>query len=826
MSKIAVAAFAALVSIAVAQQQPEQMCANNVVAGYSKPLCDARVKPGKRDIKVNLQNMRPSDPFINFNVRTWTGLKDGNGNPSGFTTAELLARYKGYVLPNDDMYYGTPRFEDWDPSSATHCALICNLKDDCHGFSFKLGTCWVMGSTPILQTSIGWTSYVKATASTRDTITLENPSFLPNSGVATLDALTGSTQCDAYAGLKEPCTFDQVAGTTSNYESLLGDFDPYLMLSTPGAGKWTGAAPSQFEESLVSTANGKTVLGTMYDSDPNNFAPPDADCGCEYENYKSSIISGSSSGYGFFESAFKSDAGEFLNGFWLQGPESEINILKVENGVASVSYHCFTDQENQEASADITITGVDITATTTATLFYTAEQITWLVNGKIVHSIATPVCLQGMSMRPILSIEVGDILPTTTGLASGASMGSMEIDYFRRWDTTFVADEPSSYPPMSTVSAIPFCAINTTLFGTPGATSPAWSPPAAYLSEIGAGANGYGGNFGGLYKGPVPPAPAGKAWKAECGTRQLSQRRLGRVMYNMTISQCGAVCLQTGGCANFWWGQREGNACRMFMDFLPSFKRDTMVTQDLRGNVLMTLVDSGLSAPVFDSFGSAHTPFVCPTVDDETGFERNCYTAPKAFGTRANVNVNKIGGSTIKSEISVVDFGCPYDRTEFVNAAGNRKASACFTTEQALLDERCIATDASGAVNELCPKKNNNFYLPRGDITPAIWTARGHAARPSYPNGAMTPQLCVNMCRDECSCHAASWRSDREQCWLMSRRFNRKYRAYPKTGPYLAPLKTTTYTTWLKAGAQDIVSLCNTTALREMHLMTTTVVPP
>jgi hypothetical protein len=785
-------ALAAVAGAAVAQ---EQLCSSNVIPGYSKTLCDARVRPNTR-VVVNgnlfyLKNLRPSIPDLQMNKETY-----------GTSSQDLIDLYGPFVMPQTDVSYGTVNFEDWHPVSATHCALICDQSDDCHGFSFKTGQCWLIGANAEIQGAKNFVTYMKSTSSIRDSVLITASSFFPDKGSATLDPLIGSTKCDAYAGLGEPCTFDQVAGTTAARDSAtvgLSTFTPYLMLKD-GATKWVGSAPSVFVESLADTAGTGVTLNTEYDDGTTfTFPSPDADCGCEYENFKTSIVSGAMAGYGFYEAAFSTTATEFLSGFWFQGPEAEINVLQVENGVASVSWHCFGTEDL--TSAKYVVDGVDASDMVTATLHYTDTQITWLVNGKIAHQISTPECLKGVQMRPILSVEVGDVLPSTASLSSGDSMGAMTVAYYREWDTTFIVEDPSLYPAYGVADAsASICAINTTIFGEAGSydSSNAWIPPDSFTSSIPDDAGG--GNWGGLYKGPVPYAPQGYAWKAECGTRLLSERRIGAVEYwqddaqtvPQSISSCGQRCLDTDGCSNFWYEQRN-HRCRVFYDHAAHVKNDVFLPANLRGNVVMTLVPTTQTYK-FNSYGVALKPLLCvsPAGNAGDGFSRECYSAPNAFGARATMDIDDDG---------IVDFGCPYDRSEFVNPAGKRVAKACTD-----LDRDCTVEDTAGTtVNEVCAKDSGgNFEKLHSAITPSKWVKFGWS---NYTSGdAFSLEKCLDLCRTECSCKVASWREDRSQCWLLAKGKILKYRVTPATGATKLPLKVPTYTTFVKTDAAGLTS--------------------
>merc|ERR1719473_152154 len=129
-----------------------------------------------------------------------------------------------------------------------------------------------------------------------------------------------------------------------------------------------------------------------------------------------------------------STASNFVNSFWLQGDTTEINVLQVdETGAASTSYYCYNDPDDQVMHTT-PLPAVDLTANTTVALYYTADQIKVLVNGHVVHEIATPTCMQGGQMQVIWSVEGGaQTLPPVTGMASGDSFGAMSIQYVKKF---------------------------------------------------------------------------------------------------------------------------------------------------------------------------------------------------------------------------------------------------------------------------------------------------------------------------------------------------------------------------------------------------------
>lgn len=112
---------------------------------------------------------------------------------------------------------------------------------------------------------------------------------------------------------------------------------------------------------------------------------------------------------------------------------------------------------------------------------------------------------------------------------------------------------------------------------------------------------------------------------------------------------------------------------------MTQFKTDSMIPRDFPdddvskrvGNIYMT-------KPVVRLNGvdviAPRLPISCPdsAYALNNGFTKNCFSAPQALGTRAAIDLD---------QDSVIDYGCPYDRTEFYNGKGNRVSKACGVSQ-------------------------------------------------------------------------------------------------------------------------------------------------
>jgi len=710
MQQLAMAGFAALVATATAQVP---MCGNVVVPGYGVPNCNTRINAQARVVAANIFNVNPSETSVAA-PRTFQRPR-----------AEVLAEYTSqsgqvYTLPRvEDSDTGNVKFDDYDPSSPLHCGMLCDLNDECGGFSWAYGRCWLAASagdtsgTATFQTRNSWHTYIKSSSALR----------APGKVIGAVEASrfpvnSASDMCDPFFTLGEPCTLDAVAGSSTNLVTkFTNDFSGFEKSLTMSNGNtWLGSAPSVFDTSLTSFTNGVgLVLDTQHQPASSGYTFPeaDADCGCEYEDYVTSIAVGTASGYGFYEATLQSTADEFVSAFWLQGPQTEINVLKVENGVATVSWFCFADADNQQSGTTV-IEGVNLNDKTTATLHYTAEQITVLINGVIKYQVATPQCMQGAQMKPIFSVEVGDFLPSTSTVAAGASFGKMTVSYFRQWTSQYLVHNDADGGLQCVADTIAHPGVSTT----------------------------------GLYKGPVPSGN----WRAVCGQRLIGQRRIATQL-RTTLNMCGELCNTQPGCVAFFWAREDKGRCRMYNDVVPTPQEDFRNTNpNDHGNVWMVRSSGEAIVSILES---------CPTVANQDGFSRNCFRSPNAFGTRASIDIDQDG---------LIDYGCPYDRTQFtteIEGVEIRYGKACQ-------DKHCATTEGQN----VCPlagspigdgaKTYAGDKLPEGYARPGVWDEARDWGNGVGVLGALNVELCVDLCRKECSCKMAAWRSDREQCWLMS----------------------------------------------------------
>jgi hypothetical protein len=536
-----------------------------------------------------------------------------------------------------------------------------------------------------------------------------------------------------------------VAGTASLTEDdtfgsfSSSDWDKLLPLDDGTGATWAGSAPGAFSSSLASASGGKLQLDTMHSPAGSNkfdFPTTDADCGCSYDTYVTSMTSGKSAvGYGYYEATFSSSASQFVNAFWFQGDQSEINVLKVENGVASVSWYCFADQNNQQTDT-LTLPGTfDVGVDHTATLHWTAEQFTILVDGEIKMQRATPSCLQGTQMKPIFSVEVGDNLPSTTGVAAGASFGKMTVNYFRSWSTSYIV-----------ASKLTTNKGNVACKALPGDT---WG-------------------FSGLYNGPVPSGN----WVATCGQKLLGVRKLKVV--RGTIAECGNECDATVGCAGFWMAINEGK-CRLYHDFLTASAVDKDVTkEEFVGNVWFTHPPTYTGVvPVYP----AKLPMTCEKASSSVtaGFTESCFQTHRSFGLRATIDLDDDG---------VIEFGCPYTTTMNLNAVGNLVPKACKHSQ---------CTPSGVCPGDRLPQGfiNKRIWDADGSATKNWGGSLGVI-------GALDATACVKICSTQCSCVAAAWRArgGGSQCWLMSRDLNSRYRN--QASPNQSPIKRVDFTYYLK----------------------------
>lgn len=478
---------------------------------------------------------------------------------------------------------GVPPYADWTPSSPAECAMICDHVDadlapadapKCYGFTHKYGQCWFISKVPTDPTTPFVDFYYEGGPNLKDWTTYikhgHDPAF-PNPKT--------SLACTAYHQIGLPCTQHVVAYHTADAPPTTADdmttgvsWNLALDISTNET--WKGSAPGAFDTNLVAFTPAGLELGAKHD--PSFLFPAtDAGCGCSYDTYTTSMVAGKDDkGYGIYETTFRSTATEFVNAFWMQGDNAEINVLKVEGSVATASWHCFADQDAQTTNSVTISSSFDVAVDHTATLVYSKEEIIVLIDGLIVLQEATPSCMKDQTMKPILSVEVGDQLPSTAAVASGALFGKMTVGNFRAWNIVgdrLVSPTGNGIRNGRETEMQVSCKGN----GLPSRTG-AFT---ADLSARWAGADGWP-SAGGHYQGPVP---AGK-WSAHCGLRLDNKRRLSRVN-GVSIEGCGAYCDTWAGCNAFWY-EGSSSSCRLYADVRAQAKADQQQGGDGGGNAL------------------------------------------------------------------------------------------------------------------------------------------------------------------------------------------------------------------------------------------------
>jgi hypothetical protein len=773
-------------------------CYSTLIPGYSVPLCNRKIQS---KIKFGYGNfgvfdLRTSDPYQKKHPSyQWKTKPDKANGIDGvaYTQEDMnsMSKKNGgdavYQIPKKMSDYGNAHlFADFQAMTPTHCALACDAVKECTGFSYKFMQCIFSENNAGLMrmgnnykwSSQEFTTYWKSGSPARTSSKLVGqPSSDTIYQFPGLARFKSSVNCDVYFSLGEPCTHDAIAvGTSFTSDDRFDDlssWDTLMPLDDGQDGTWKGAAPGAFDASKA-TSNDALVLETEHHDPAGSFTMPtsDEDCGCTFDTYVTSMVSAKTAvGYGVYEATLKSTASEFVNAFWMQGDTAEINVLKVEDGVASVSWFCFADQANQ-VTKSYNVSGVDLSKDTTATLSWNQDMFTVLINGKIAVQEETHACLKDIVMKPIFSVEVGDKLPATDGVAAGASFGKMTVNYFRSWSATSLhkGNGKPSKTKVTDENGISFydrSQIEYECKGKVRSTDKATGPDARRM---------------GLYQGPVP---AGK-WTAVCGMRLMASRKIiGRQSKAVNIPACGQLCDDTPGCTIFQYANNKN--CLLFTDDVTS-KYDVDVEDKtvngrlvLENNVVfyrdVQYVKEGVdNSDNGDWAGypgmlipkaNPAKPVECPTTAI-AGMTVQCFARPAALGKLAGIDFDEDG---------VLDYGCPYAKTEIFKTTGQRNSKACSSK------------DCKDGVND-CPTKlvganTGDEYIMKSALKRTTWEAKGFHTKDWHGQGAlgeMTSEVCVKICKESCSCMAAGWWPVSGTCRLMATDTYRKEKSQvPRT---------------------------------------------
>jgi hypothetical protein len=421
-------------------ERHEEPCAI-LLDGYRAPICDMRPS-GYSVTEVTALPFAANDgtaaswqmiKIENAVLQTGKGAKSKQADCEGIdehgntfpTAAEWASidhvdnKYPGTKL----MCAVTTGHHKSRISGAHSCAELCDMVPDCHSFTTKAPHCWLYNLKEENLHSSDAMVYSKSTNKQYKGTLQERTYF------------KATDTCESTAQVNYPCYPEdgfKWGTVTKNDVSTMSSALTWGTDETP----WLGTAPAEFMAGNV----GSNTIAAKYEPSAS-FSAADPDCGCEYGTWTTGIKSGAAVGYGVYEAKLTSTASEFTNAFWFQGASTEINVLKVnEEGKATVSYHCFND-EGSTVSDESAEFDVDLTQDTTATLIFTADKIEVAINNVIVYDVATPACMQGVTMKPIFSIETGDELPTE----SVAADGTMTIDYFKTWADVSVPTNGGDY---------------------------------------------------------------------------------------------------------------------------------------------------------------------------------------------------------------------------------------------------------------------------------------------------------------------------------------------------------------------------------------------
>lgn len=745
-----------LATLAGVTKAGQPICYANVLPGYSAPQCNTKIASplhGVQPFPIKVLNApNPWDPLQSkslYKLRTsWADTYENI--MTKYTDKYGIRAWTLQDVFNSDM--GVNEYEYWDPSKPQDCAMLCDLDDACAGFTFKLGSCFLAVDT-VIDAGAGCT-----TTQTNGMVTYWKSSSTQRTQCA--DSATGPapqavSKCDAWYSADEPCTYHAVAASTTNMlEDKFADTDNWdMLLPLDESSNWMGSAPGAFDTSLVSASENALVLDTAHvvsGSTRFTFPATDADCGCSYDTYTSSMVAGKTAvGYGIYEATFSSSATSFVNAFWFQGDSTEINVLKVEGTTATASLHCFADQDNQVADVTTISTSFDVSVDHTVTLSFNKQEVTILIDGEIVMQKDTPNCLKvgntadgdALTMKPIFSVEVGESLPDVSGKADGESFGSMAVKYFRSWETSFMA-----------------------------ASAAAVNNGGVACKSADTSVHSFGG---GVYQGPVPKGNGDGKWVAHCGQKLIGARKL-KGKRGTTITECGELCEDMPGCVSFWWEKKSGGLCRMYTDSYAQAKLDSAVGASSAGNIWMT--KPAVRVGTVDTF-QARIPINCPDPVDPTvasGFTKTCFSQPKALGSRAAIDIDQDG---------VIEFGCPLSRTEFYNSVGNRVSKACTNSH-------CTGSVCKDGV------------LPPPFPAAGKWRKAGYHTKDWGGDlgvlGDMTLDTCLKLCARSCSCASANYQPAVNKCILIAKAGVRKFKAIPKSGPNKIPIPLIKYVTYSK----------------------------
>jgi hypothetical protein len=106
--------------------------------------------------------------------------------------------------------------------------------------------------------------------------------------------------------------------------------------------------------------------------------------------------------------------------------------------------------------------------------------------------------------------------------------------------------------------------------------------------------------------------------------------------------------------------------------------------------------------------------------------------------------------------------------------------------------------------------------VPSGKIKIAEWDALVAADTSIQPQANMNADTCVKLCTQECSCHMASWRPLKKECWLLAQNsIDRQIKASSNNQrPSGGPQRALQYTSFIKTGSDPAVSFCDGTAIQ------------
>eukprot|EP00039_Didymoeca_costata_P019977 m.339587 g.339587 ORF g.339587 m.339587 type:complete len:779 (-) comp18875_c0_seq1:82-2418(-) len=491
------------------------------------------------------------------------------------------------------------------PNNPQSCKEFCDLDANCTGFSNTFGECIL---TNVPKNVIDANDAAAKVSGVVTPLTRENT--LTNLLSIYRTWFKTDDTCDYFKEAGKPCIAGDGYLTRMARKEDFSNMAGWVGELPVGDGKsWHGVAPAAFDEQNIHVQGGLEMDARLDQS--FGFPVTPASCSCSFHDYTTGIMSSTETFKdGLFETKIVETASGFANAFWMQGLNSEVNIIRIEGNQAIVSAYCFDAKETTFSHEDtVEFNDGDTVAVNLQPVF-----IEWLINGKVVSMMDRPPCLRDQEMNLIFSVEASkevELPAIGTEDPETGVFGSLRVEYLRIYEALEVTAEVIAAQSEGSKQMGTSCAwdsstmdhLDDRILYDQQENGKYKLSQRRFREEIG------------TYEGQHP----GEIFeRGQCGmTAQYKKKRMVTkdgllFVYKYKLSECGALCIPSDGCRGFFAQYKSKG-------FLCSFFSHSLETRT-------NFFKPSIMFMVKPEYQQADECLATPGIEN---YKRHCHTAPK-----------------------------------------------------------------------------------------------------------------------------------------------------------------------------------------------------